>query len=40
MDDVMYRKDRAVKMAVSAAAYVCQSVRSRRLSSMKMVWHK
>ena len=40
MEDVMYRKDRAVKMAVSAAAYVCQSVRSRRLSSMKMVWHK
>ena len=27
----MYRKGRAVKMAVSAAAYVCQSVRSRRL---------
>ena len=36
----MYRKDRAVKMAVSAAAYVCKTVRSRRFSSMKMVWNK
>ena len=36
----MYRKDRAAKMAVSAAASVCQSVRSRPLPSMRMVWQK
>ena len=36
----MYRKDRAAKMAVSAAASACQSVRSRPLPSMRMVWQQ